>query len=283
MRDFSVASETDSAELTRLTLTVAGDSVEIARGLLDEMTDAGWSETRQDDTWDLTLWVPSRHSDEAVVAIADRLTAAGLDVDLDVAAQNDDWRDAMRRIHVPVEIAGRLRLRPPWVPAADDVPEVVIDPGMAFGTGQHATTRGCLELLIDVPVGRVLDVGCGSGVLAISARKLGYDPVFAVDHDPLAVEATARNAEVNDVVVTTSTVDATTVALPPADIVLANITRMHVRQVAGRLAATPRVAILSGFVEADIVNATEPWVALGLRIDRVISADGWAAVRLTRE
>lgn len=282
MTGFSVASETDSADLTRLTLTVPAESVEIARGLLDEVTDAGWSETRQDDTWNLTVWVPAHRGDAAVVALTDRLTAAGLDVDLDVTAQDDDWRDAMRRFHVPVDIGGRLLLRPPWEPARDDMIEVVIDPGMAFGTGQHATTRGCLELLIGQPAGRVLDVGCGSGVLAICARKLGHDPVLAVDHDPLAVEATARNAEVNDVVISTSTVDATTVALPAADIVLANITRMHVREVAGHLAATPRIAILSGFVEADIANATEPWIARGMRIDRTVTADGWAAVLLVR-
>lgn len=283
MTGFSVASETDSADLTRLTLTVPADAVEIARALVDDVTDTGWSESRQDDALHIAVWVPTRHRDVAVATITERFGAADLAVAIDAAPQDDDWRDAMRRIHVPVEIEGRVRLRPPWEPARDDIPEVVIDPGMAFGTGQHATTRGCLQLLIDIPAGTVLDVGCGSGVLAIAARKLGHDPVSAVDYDPLAVEATERNAAANDVAITTATVDATTAALPAADIVLANITRMHVREVAGRLATTPRVAILSGFVEADIASATETWAALGMRIDRVVAADGWAAVLLTRE
>src|SRR5947207_2398002 len=84
--------------------------------------------------------------------------------------------------------------------AADGLAEVVIDPGQAFGTGGHATTRLCLELLLTLePGGAVVDVGCGSGVLAISAAKLGWSPLTALDHDPAAVEAARANAAVNGV------------------------------------------------------------------------------------
>lgn len=280
--DFSVASETDSADLTRLTLTVPADVIESARGVLGDVMSEGWSEARRDDVWSLAVWVPSRLRDDAVATLTERFAASSVPMDVTAAAESDDWRDAMRRIHVPVDIRGRLRVRPPWEPARDDVPEIVIDPGMAFGTGQHATTKGCLELLVDVSPGSVLDVGCGSGLLAIAARKLGHDPVHAVDYDPLAVEATDRNAEVNDVSVVTTTVDATEASLPHADIVLANITRHHVRGVAGRLAITPRVAILSGFTERDIESATGPWLDRGMRITRTSVVDGWAAVRLDR-
>ncbi len=76
----------------------------------------------------------------------------------------------------------------------------MIDPGQAFGTGAHATTRLCLELLLALePSGPLVDLGCGSGVLAIAAAKLGWGPVLGVDHDPLAVEATRENARVNGV------------------------------------------------------------------------------------
>ena len=76
----------------------------------------------------------------------------------------------------------------------------MIDPGQAFGTGAHATTRLCLELLLALePAGPLVDLGCGSGVLAIAAAKLGWAPVLGVDHDPLAVEATRENARVNGV------------------------------------------------------------------------------------
>src|SRR5204863_66580 len=82
-------------------------------------------------------------------------------------------------------------VRAPWHAAAQGVPEVMIDPGQAFGTGAHPTTRLCLELLLGVePSGPLVDVGCGSGVLAIAAAKLGWAPVVGLDHEPEAVAAT---------------------------------------------------------------------------------------------
>ena len=86
----------------------------------------------------------------------------------------------------------RLTVRPPWEPAAATALDVVIDPGQAFGTGAHATTRLCLELLLELePGGSLLDLGCGSGVLAIVAAQLGFRPVLAVDNDPASLLATA--------------------------------------------------------------------------------------------
>src|SRR5690606_664719 len=106
----------------------------------------------------------------------------------------------MRAFHTPVEVAGRLRVRPPWEPPREGLLDVVIDPGMAFGTAQHATTRACLELLCGLPAGGPLvDAGCGSGVLSVAARRLGFGPVWAIDSDPLSVEATVGNARRNGV------------------------------------------------------------------------------------
>ena len=100
----------------------------------------------------------------------------------------DDWNERWKRFYFPVLIAGRIYVRPPWEQPAQrgGVEEVVIDPGGAFGTGTHATTRMCLELMLEVgaPRGRSFcDLGCGSGVLAIAASKLGFDPVLGVDAD----------------------------------------------------------------------------------------------------
>ena len=109
----------------------------------------------------------------------------------------DDWAERWKRFHAPVLIAGSLYVRPPWEEPAvrPGVTEVVIDPGRAFGTGAHATTRLSLELMLDLdPAGSFADLGCGSGVLAIAASKLGFDPVIAFDSDRLAVEATVQNA-----------------------------------------------------------------------------------------
>ena len=103
----------------------------------------------------------------------------------------------MEALHRAVQVSP-LWIGPPW----EDAPEVepvVIDPGRAFGTGAHPTTRLCIEMLLGIERGSVLDVGCGSGVLAIAARKLGFGPVTAIDVDEAAVEAAARNAQANGV------------------------------------------------------------------------------------
>ena len=113
----------------------------------------------------------------------------------------DDWADRWRAFHQPIEIGGRLLVRPPWSPPpATDVIDLVIDPGQAFGTGAHPTTKLCLELLLTIePGGAFMDLGCGSGVLAIAAAQLGWRPVEGVDFDPLSVTATRENAQANGV------------------------------------------------------------------------------------
>ena len=104
----------------------------------------------------------------------------------DVAA---DWEERWRDFHRPVRV-GKLWIGPPWETPPDGVEAIVVDPGRAFGTGGHATTRLCLELLDGLERGSLLDVGCGSGVLSIAAARLGFAPVLAVDHDPAALDAT---------------------------------------------------------------------------------------------
>src|SRR4051812_25839682 len=112
----------------------------------------------------------------------------------------DDWAERWKRFHRPVLIAGTIYVRPPWEEPAvrPGVSEIVIDPGQAFGTGTHPTTALCLELMLDLkPSGSFADLGCGSGVLAIAAAKLGFQPVTAVDAERQAIEATRTNAREN--------------------------------------------------------------------------------------
>src|SRR4051794_15571977 len=114
----------------------------------------------------------------------------------------DDWAERWKRFHRPVLIAGKIYVRPPWEEAAlrPGVTEIVIDPGQAFGTGTHPTTALCLELMLDLkPRGSFADLGCGSGVLAIAAARLGFEPVTAIDAERQAVEATRANANANGV------------------------------------------------------------------------------------
>lgn len=260
---------------------VAVDQAERARAVLVEVASAGWSESHAPDgELVFDLWVPSHRAAEI-----ERLRGALLDAAVTAvvrsASESDDWRDGLRRHHQPIEIAGAIRIRPPWADRVEGIPEVVIDPGMAFGTGQHATTRGCLTLMLDLPRGSLLDVGTGSGVLAIAAAKLGHEPVVGIDADALAVEAAVRNAAVNGVRITVEHADATSGPLPTADAIVANITRMHVAALAARLPDTPpKWAVLSGFTLDDVASASGPWQELGYRVRAEVAEDGWAAVAL---
>jgi ribosomal protein L11 methyltransferase len=112
----------------------------------------------------------------------------------------DDWADRWRDFHKPLLVADRLWLRPSWEPSREGAIDVVVDPGQAFGTGAHPTTRLCLEFLCELEAGgELVDLGTGSGVLAIGAAKLGWGPIRGYDHEPAALEAAAANAQANGV------------------------------------------------------------------------------------
>jgi ribosomal protein L11 methyltransferase len=188
-------------------------------------------------------------------------------------------------------VLGALTVRPPWEPAASTPIDVVIDPAQAFGTGAHATTRLCIELLLSgsVPAGgSLLDLGCGSGVLAIVAARLGFSPVLALDHDPLSVEATCSNAERNRVNVEATRVDLRSGSLPPADTVVANLLAPLLLEWAARLAggqaAPPRRAIVSGLLSTEADAVSEAFAARGLCLEesKRVSRAGWTALLLER-
>ena len=195
-----------------------------------------------------------------------------------VSEVEDGWEERWREFH-HAAVVGRLWVGPPWeAPAAGaGLIAIVIDPGRAFGTGAHPTTRLCLELLQGQPPGSTLDVGCGSGVLSVAAALLGHGPALGIDDDPLAIEVTHENAVANGVAgrVTAVLSDARDGALPAADLALANISLAVVERVLPRLAS--RRAIVSGFLERDT-----PAAAGWRRLDRR-TLDGWAAELLERE
>jgi ribosomal protein L11 methyltransferase len=186
----------------------------------------------------------------------------------------DGWEERWRAFHRPVQVAG-LWLGPPWETPPDGVPAVVIDPGRAFGTGAHPTTRLCVELLASLPRrGSLLDAGCGSGVLSIAAARLGFAPVVAVDVDPLVVAATEANAAANGVEVDVRVLDVGATVAPPADVVVANIELRVVERLLARVRAG--TAITSGYLAADRLDAPG-WRACERR-----RLDGWAADLLER-
>lgn len=235
---------------------------------------------RPDGTVLLEFWVPPGRAERAATQLAGILAPLGGGA---VARGTEDpgWQTAMRSFHQPVEIAGRMRVRPPWHAPVDGLVDIVIDPAMAFGTGQHDTTRGCLELLSGIAPGALIDIGCGSGVLAIAACKLGHDPVWAWDLDPLAVEATVANAAINGVALTVARRDVLVAPLPRADIVVANLTANILTALAPRLAAAPpRAAVLSGLRPDELDPVAECWARVGLEVaDRRVGAH-WGSVLL---
>ncbi len=150
----------------------------------------------------------------------------------------------------------------------------MIDPGRAFGTGAHPTTRLTLELLQELEPAGLLDVGCGSGVLSIAAARLGFAPVIAVDVDETAVEVTRENVSLNRAEVEAWTLDALAGELPATELAVANVSLDVVERLLARLAA--RRVVTSGYLDRE-----KPRVPGWRRIDRR-ERDGWAADLLER-
>jgi ribosomal protein L11 methyltransferase len=180
----------------------------------------------------------------------------------------EGWEDRWRAFHRPVRV-GPLWIGPPWEEPDADAIRVVIDPGRAFGTGAHATTRLCLELLLELPHESFLDAGCGSGVVAIAAAKLGFDPVYAVDVDPQAIDATGRNARVNGVRVAARLVDAAAKPVPETAIAVVNVALDLDAAIAARL--TCERVVTSGYLAAERPSLS------GYRHEDRREAEGWAA------
>jgi ribosomal protein L11 methyltransferase len=179
----------------------------------------------------------------------------------------EGWEDAWRAFHHGVRI-GRCWVGPPWEEPPADALAVVIDPGRAFGTGAHATTRLCLELLQEVEPTSLLDVGCGSGVLSVAAAKLGFVPVSAVDVDEVALETTRANAAANGVEVDV------VAEVRPANLAVMNIALDVVEAMLPELPVER--AITSGYLDRD-----QPRVDGWHRVEQR-NRDGWAADLLER-
>jgi ribosomal protein L11 methyltransferase len=213
------------------------------------------------------------------------LTAAAGDALVEVHSEEiaDDWEHRWRSFHRPLVIDDRLTVRPPWeAPSTRTKLDVVIDPGRAFGTGAHPTTRLCLELLLSLqPGGTLADVGCGSGVLAITAARLGWSPVRALDLDPAAIEATRENARANGIeLAELRRFDLRSEELPPVRTLLANLTGPLLIALAPRLPTGVETLIMSGLLqeEADQVTARLADRELSVRERRDVGE--WTALLL---
>lgn len=224
--------------------------------------------------------------------------AGDLDLDLRLTATvrtDDDWRDTWKQFYAPIVVASAtsaLLVRPSWLERRPDDPalELVLDPGRAFGTGQHETTRLCLDVLValadaGLAPARVLDLGCGSGILALAAARLfPAAAVLAADNDPEAADTAAENAAINQLEERLEIRATTVLALPDGfDLILANIRPSVLVPIAGDVAARLApggLVVLSGILgeEADAVLAAYAGVGLELADRRDLNE--WCALVL---
>jgi ribosomal protein L11 methyltransferase len=234
------------------------DEAEPARARLLALAPAGFEEVEVSGGLELAVYT----DDEGAAAIEDAFPGAAAE------RVEPGWEDRWREFHHAVR-AGGLWVGPPWEEPAAGEPAVVIDPGRAFGTGAHPTTRAALELLARRPPSSLLDAGCGSGVVAIAAVRLGFGPVVAVDADPVAVEVTLENAARNSVAIEARQLDVLADELPRVELVVANIELRVVVSLLGRCKAAH--AITSGYLAGEVPTAPE-WTPL-----EAVEVEGWAA------
>jgi ribosomal protein L11 methyltransferase len=203
----------------------------------------------------------------------------------------EDWANAWKDYYHVTHIGKRLVIRPSWreyTPKDDEV-VLTLDPGMAFGTGIHPTTRLCLERVEKLvqPGMRVLDVGTGSGILALAAAKLGAQHIEAIDNSSVAVESSIANAAMNDlqdqINVVLGVLDEAEAQRTEGqyDLVLVNIFAHIIGAIAPQLAqvlAPHGLLVASGIIEARRPDAEGPLLAAGLELIDELKIDDWLAL-----
>ncbi len=288
--------------MIRLGVRVAREHAEIVLAELLELAPSGVEEI--DDGGAVVEYAVYGSAGE-VPTLPDVSAAAG-DALVEVRTTEipDDWSERWRAFHRPVLVAPpagadvpALHVRPPWeAPRAPEGPgprrveEIVIDPGQAFGTGAHATTRLCLEFLLELAArglaaGPLVDVGCGSGVLAIAAARLGYAPVIGLDHEEESVLAARENAAVNGVAVDVRRFDLRTESLPSVSAlpapgpltIVANLLRPLLLELT--LPAPPAQLIASGLLAHEIDEVAAAYADRHRLVERERRVAGeWGAV-----
>lgn len=203
----------------------------------------------------------------------------------------EDWSTAWKKYYHPTKIGRNLVVVPCWEeysPATDEV-QVTLDPGMAFGTGTHETTRLCMRLLEDcvTPESELLDIGTGSGILAITALRLGAKSATGVDIDELAVKVAQENADLNGVGEQIHLVcgDLTEKITGQYDIVCANIVAdviIRLSKSVTRFMREQGILLVSGIIEERCEEVKAALLETGLTIEEILTENGWAAIRLRK-
>ena len=278
-----------------LTTPEAGEPVGALLESIFGTTASVWSEDGSSET-KVTVYLERESVDPAEEALLgqglDVLRAAGLDVGEGEWAvervKREDWSESWKKHFSPIEVGDRLLVKPEWDEIEPKLGQAVVtlNPGMSFGTGHHATTLFCLRQLAEcMPVGggkSLLDAGTGSGILAISAAKLGYGPVEAWDFDPVAVDVARRNAEQNGLGQVLAFHERDLTKIPPGgrqfDVVCANlISELLVAEkakLASWLAPAGRL-VLAGILEEQFTEVEAAFCGLGMELIAAESLDEW--------
>jgi ribosomal protein L11 methyltransferase len=268
------------ARVIRLAVRVARADAELAAAELLALSPAGLEEHDVDEeTVELAIYgAPGE------LPLVPDLRAVVGDALVDVLTSEvpDDWTERWRDWHRPLDV-GLLRVRQPWEPARPEALDVVIDPGQAFGTGAHPSTRLTLELLLGVPAeGPLADWGCGSGVLAVAAARLGFAPVLACDLEHESVAATVAAAAANGVTVEVSRCDLRRSPGPWAPTVTANLVRPLLLEIASLIDRPPERLIASGLEDGEADEVAAAFLRHGLRESARRDGEGWSAILLVR-
>ncbi|MFZ3057205.1 MAG: 50S ribosomal protein L11 methyltransferase [Smithella sp.] len=207
-----------------------------------------------------------------------------------------DWGEQWKKYFKPIRVSNNIIVKPTWeryTPSSRDI-VIEIDPGMAFGTGQHASTRMCIEAIENVMMKdrsikewKVLDVGCGTGILGITAAKMGAQDVICVDIDKKAVEIAGENAAINNVRSSLRILNKNVAAIDkPRNLIIANLTAkllLTLRPNLTQLLLPEGYMIISGIIEQDVKNIEEQFIADLLTIYQVITEKEWVCYILQKK
>jgi ribosomal protein L11 methyltransferase len=274
----------------RLAVRVAREHADVVTAELLALSPAGLEERAVDDrTVELAIYgAPGELPDLGTV----RAAAGAALVEVSASALPDDWLERWREWHRPIDV-GPLRVRPPWAEPGEL--DVVIDPGRAFGTGAHPSTRLTLELLVELPAeGALADWGCGSGVLSVAAARLGFDPVLACDVDPASVDATLAAATANGIAAAVPEDRSPTGGIvagrcdlrrepgPWAPTVVANLVLPLLLDVAAVMERPPERLVASGLLAGEVDEVAAAFARHGLALRARRDRDSWSAILFGR-
>ncbi len=203
---------------------------------------------------------------------------------------DNDWKDNWKQFYRPIEIGGKLIVTPAWENVETDLPIIKIDPGMAFGTGSHETTALCLELLSELELSgkRVIDIGCGSGILALAAARLGAGETEGCDIDAAAVAAARANAQINSLEDKAAFVcgDLIELARGRYDIAVANIVADVIKTLSdsvGGILKENGIFICSGIIDSRKDEVIRHIESRGFEITKIGERRGWVAISAVKK